>query len=130
MKATPPKIQEYAIIGDGRSAALVSNRGSIDWLCWPRFDSASIFAAILDQKIGGSWKIQPSQDSKATRRYITNTNVLETQFVTASGKIVLTDFMAVASEEEKKKKLWPEHELIRQVKCEEGDVQLTIEFGP
>jgi GH15 family glucan-1,4-alpha-glucosidase len=130
MNATPPKIQDYAIIGDGRSAALVSNRGSIDWLCWPRFDSSSIFAAILDPKIGGWWKIQPSQDSKATRRYINDTNVLETHFVTASGKIVLIDFMAVASEEEKKKQLWPEHELIRQVKCEEGEVQLLVEFTP
>jgi len=130
MNAASPKIQDYAIIGDGRSAALISNRGSIDWLCWPRFDSGSIFAGILDPKIGGHWSIRPAQDSKVTRRYIKNTNVLETEFVTASGQILLTDFMPVTSEEEKKKKLWPEHELVRQIECERGESQLIVDFHP
>lgn len=124
------KIQDYVIIGDGRSAALVSSHGSIDWLCWPRFDSASIFAAVLDPLIGGHWSIRPSQASEVARRYIHNTNVLETEFSTASGKVVLTDFMSVASEEEKKKKLWPEHELVRQVKCDSGEVELIIDVNP
>jgi GH15 family glucan-1,4-alpha-glucosidase len=106
------KIQDYAIIGNGRSAALISKRGSLDWLWWPRFDSASIFAAIVDPKIGGRWSIRPEKDSQARRRYLDKTNVLETTFVTNSGKIVLTDFMPVTSEEEKKRRLWPEHELI------------------
>src|SRR2546423_2465731 len=125
-----PKIQDYAIIGDGRSAALVSNRGSIDWLCWPRFDSASIFGAIIDPTIGGHWSIRPSENAETSRHYIEDTNVLETYFSTASGKIVLTDFMPVASEEEKKQRLWPEHELVRQVKGEEGEVQLIVDFNP
>jgi len=127
---TQAKIQDYAIIGDGRSGALVSRYGSIDWLCWPRFDSASIFAALLDPQIGGHWSIRPPQESEITRRNIHNTNVLETQFSTASGKIVLTDFMAVASEEQKKKKLWPEHELVRQVTCKAGEVELIIDVNP
>jgi GH15 family glucan-1,4-alpha-glucosidase len=53
------KIQDYAIIGNGRSAALISKRGSVDWLCWPRFDSPSIFGAIVDPKVGGCWRIRP-----------------------------------------------------------------------
>ena len=130
MRAHTAKIQDYALIGDGRSAALISNRGSIDWLCWPRFDSASVFAAILDPKIGGAWSIRPSQDWQVTRRYFDNTNVLETEFVTASGKIVLTDFMPVTSEEEKKKRLWPEHELVRRGHCTEGEMELIVDFSP
>src|SRR5947209_20088947 len=107
MNADVPKIQDYAVIGNGRSAALVSNRGAIDWLCWPRFDSSAIFAAILDPKIGGHWSIRPRQDTRTSRRYIENTNVLETEFVTQSGKFRLTDFMPVTSEESKGHCLWP-----------------------
>lgn len=130
MNAEAPKIQDYAIIGDGRSAALISNHGSIDWLCWPRFDSASIFAAILDPEIGGHWSIRPAQESKTSRRYFENTNVLETQFVTAAGKITVIDFMPVTSEETKRGLLWPEHELIRQIRCDDGEVEIVVEFCP
>jgi GH15 family glucan-1,4-alpha-glucosidase len=125
-----PKIQDYALIGDGRSGALISNRGSIDWLCWPRFDSPSIFAALVDPKIGGAWSIRPAQGSEFSRRYITKTNVIETTFSNPSEKIVLTDFMPVASEEQKRQMLWPEHELIRHVKCEQGEMELIVDFNP
>jgi GH15 family glucan-1,4-alpha-glucosidase len=101
MAAEVSKIQDYAIIGNGRSAALISKHGSLDWLCWPRFDSASIFGAIIDPRIGGRWSIRPLGDSQISRRYVDNTNVLETTFSISSGKIVLTDFMAVTSEKEK-----------------------------
>ena len=110
MPAEVTKIQDYAIIGNGRSAALISKRGSLDWLCWPRFDSASIFGAILDPKSGGHWSIRPVDESQVSRRYIENTNVLETTFFGVSGQVVLTDFMAVTSEENKRRALWPEHE--------------------
>ena len=102
VSASTSKINDYAVIGDGRSVALVSRNGSIDWLCWPRFDSASIFQKILDPEIGGTWSIRPAQQSQTTRRYIDNTNVLETGFHLDSGKIVLTDFMAVTSEAKKR----------------------------
>lgn len=59
------RINDYALIGDGRSAALVSKAGSIDWLCWPRFDSPPIFGALLDP-IGGSWRISPVGDTRVT----------------------------------------------------------------
>src|SRR5438876_2395293 len=114
MPAEVTKIQDYAIIGNGRSAALISKRGSLDWLCWPRFDSPSLLGAILDSKSGGHWSIHPVHYSEASRRYIENTNILETTFVGVSGQIVLTDFMAITSEENKRRALWPEHELVRQ----------------
>jgi GH15 family glucan-1,4-alpha-glucosidase len=130
MPAEVTKIQEYAIIGNGRSAALISKRGSLDWLCWPRFDSPSVFGAILDSKSGGHWSIHPLHESEVTRRYIENTNVLETTFVGGSGQIVLTDFMAVTSEVNKKRALWPEHELVRQIKCPQGEVEVVVDFSP
>ena len=130
VSASTPKINDYAVIGDGRSVALVSRNGSIDWLCWPRFDSASIFQKILDPEIGGTWSIRPAQQSQTTRRYIDNTNVLETGFHLDSGRIVLTDFMAVTSEAKKRAILWPEHELIRQIRCDSGEVRLVVDFSP
>ena len=125
-----PRIQDYAIIGNGRSAALVSRSGSMDWLCWPQFDSGSIFAAILDSQVGGAWTIRPKDAADITRRYLDDTNVLETRFTAASGTIVLTDFMPVSSEEEKRQMLWPEHEIIRQVHCEQGETEVQIDFVP
>src|SRR5438477_8919890 len=105
-----PKIQDYAVIGDGRSAALVSRDGSLDWLCWPRFDSPSLFGGLLDPKVGGAWGIAPTEPAHTERRYLDGTNVLQTRFVAPMGAAVLTDFMPAASEEEKRRLLWPEHE--------------------
>jgi GH15 family glucan-1,4-alpha-glucosidase len=130
MPAEVTKIQDYAIIGNGRSAALISKRGSLDWLCCPRFDSPSIFGAILDSKSGGHWSIHTLHESEVSRRYIENTNVLETTFLGVSGQIVLTDFMAVTSEENKTRQLWPEHELVRQIRCEQGRMEVGVEFSP
>lgn len=124
------KIQDYAIIGNGRSAALVSRDGSIDWLCWPRFDSPSLFAGLLDQKIGGSWKIHPLSSTEIKRYYIDGTNVLQTRFLTDSGILVITDFMSAFSEEDKERSLQPEQEIIRRVECEEGEVEFQVHFDP
>ncbi len=89
-----PVIEDYAIIGDCRSAALVSRAGSIDWLCWPRFDSPSVFAALLGTQDHGHWLIAPSEPVLSiSRRYLPGTKVLETIFTTGAGVIALRDFM-------------------------------------
>ncbi len=127
-----PRIGDYAIIGDCRSAALVSRNGSLDWLCWPRFDSPSIFAAILDRDRGGSWRIAPaaSQPSRVTRTYVSETNVLRTIFETSTGAVELTDLMPVMSESAKSNVLVPDHELIREVRCTGGEVDMETIFYP
>jgi GH15 family glucan-1,4-alpha-glucosidase len=129
MRATP-KIQDYAVIGDGRSAALVSRDGAVDWLCWPRFDSPSLFGALLDRRAGGFWRIAPTEPARIERRYIDGANVLQSRFHTAAGAVVLTDFMPAASEEQKGGLLWPEHELSRRVECEQGEAEVQAHFDP
>ncbi len=90
----PSRIEDYALIGDGETAALVSRAGSIDWLCWPRFDSAACFAALLGDTRNGRWVIAPdAPPTRITRRYLDDTLVLETTFETATGTAVMVDFM-------------------------------------
>ena len=125
-----PAISDYAIIGDCRSAALISRTGSLDWLCWPRFDSPAIFAALLDRTRGGHWSITFHDLRASTRRYLPDTNVLETRFECASGVAVLTDLMPVASEQFKREHLFPDHEIVRQIVCESGEVEIEFEFCP
>src|SRR4051794_6994230 len=119
-----PPIGDYAIIGDCRSAALVSRQGAIEWLCWPRFDSPFIFGAILDRVKGGQFRIQPTGEFQTQRRYLPDTNILETTFETATGRVVLRDLMPVASEEEKHQELLPDHEILREIEGLEGTVEL------
>jgi GH15 family glucan-1,4-alpha-glucosidase len=121
------RIDDYALIGDGRSAALVSRAGAIDWLCWPRFDSPSIFGRLLDPD-GGSWRIAPVGDARVSRRYVDDTNVLETRFETAGGTLLLVDLMSVADEQAKG--LVPDHELLRYVRCERGQVEVDCVIDP
>jgi len=79
----PSRIEDYALIGDCETAALVARDGSIDWLCWPRFDSPACFAALLGTPAHGRWQIAPSEGVKSiTRRYIDESLVLETTFLT------------------------------------------------
>ncbi len=129
-KASTSKIDDYAVIGDCRSAALVSKYGSIDWLCWPRFDSPSIFAAILDSNKGGHWSICPVHPHAVKRCYIHDSNVLETQFHSAAGRATLTDLMPVYAEAYKRTALTPDHEILRELRCTSGEMQVAIEFRP
>jgi GH15 family glucan-1,4-alpha-glucosidase len=92
------KIEDYALIGDCETAALVSREGSIDWLCWPRFDSAACFAALLGRPEHGHWKISPSEKFSTRRRYRGDTLILETEFETAQGAVTLIDFMPIDGE--------------------------------
>jgi GH15 family glucan-1,4-alpha-glucosidase len=89
----PRRIEDYALIGDCTTAALVGRDGSIDWLCWPRFDSEACFAALLGAREHGRWLIAPRTSARVTRRYRPNTLVLETHFETADGAVTLVDFM-------------------------------------
>ena len=90
--ATP--IEDYAIIGDCETAALVSRAGSIDWLCWPRFDSPACFAALLGGPDHGRWTLAPADtNARSSRRYRDDTLILETEFETAEGALVVIDFM-------------------------------------
>ena len=90
-------ISSYGIIGDMHSAALVSTNGSIDWLCMPRFDSPSVFAAILDDKKGGFFQVRPAEERTSNHKqfYWPNTNVLVTRFLQPGAAAELIDFMPV-----------------------------------
>ncbi|HLV66705.1 MAG TPA: glycoside hydrolase family 15 protein [Polyangiaceae bacterium] len=123
-------IQDYGIIGDGRSAALVTTSGSIEWLCWPRFDSPSFFAAVLDASKGGAWRIVPRGPFRTARAYLPESNVLATTFEGPSGAVRVLDAMTAMSEEEKCTRLVPEHELLRIVEGLRGEIELELSFAP
>ena len=125
-----PSLRDYAIIGDCRSAALISSSGSVDWLCWPRFDSPSCFAALLDRERGGHWRIAPSHPFRSQRTYVPESNVLETTFETQSGALRVRDAMSIASEEDEAKLFLPEHEIVRFAECLAGEVEVDIAFEP
>src|SRR2546421_7867514 len=114
------KIEDYALIGDCHSAALVGRNGSIDWLCWPRFDSAACFAALLGGREYGRWRIAPvGAEVCARRSYRGDSLVLETEFETAEGAVTLVDFMPTREET---------CQLVRIVYGRRGHVQMDMEF--
>ena len=126
----PVSIADYAAIGCTRSVALVSRGGSIDWLCWPRFDSPSIFGRLLDVDKGGFFAIHPAVDHQAKRRYLDGTNVIETTFTTSSGTAKLLDLMPVMSEETKRRTLTPFRQLLRRVEGVDGEVPIEVFYAP
>jgi GH15 family glucan-1,4-alpha-glucosidase len=114
-------IEDYALIGDCQSAALVAKDGSIDWLCWPRFDSGACFAALLGTSDHGHWSIAPSTPvRRISRQYRPGTLVLETQLETNEGTAVLTDFMPTGGRKGS--------DLVRIVQCSAGQVALRHEL--
>jgi GH15 family glucan-1,4-alpha-glucosidase len=118
-------IEDYAMIGDCETAALVGLDGSIDWLCWPRFDSDACFAALLGTPEHGRWLITPcAADVKVTRRYRQDTLILETRFETPEGSVCVIDFMPPRDHSS---------DLVRIVVGERGEVvmrtELVIRFG-
>ena len=120
-------IEDYAVIGDRVSLALVSRTGSIDWACFPRMDSPSVFASILDVVKGGCWSITPTGDYHVERRYLPNTNVLETTFITDAGAATLTDFMPPPTVELERP---GDSSIFRILRGVRGEVEFAINFGP
>jgi GH15 family glucan-1,4-alpha-glucosidase len=121
----PSRIEDYALIGDCKAAALVARDGSIDWLCWPRFDSDACFAALLGTASHGRWLIAPRDgEARVTRRYRRNTLILETYFECGEGAVTLVDFMPMGA---------ADSSIVRVVIGERGRVvmhtELTLRFG-
>ena len=113
------RIEDYTLIGDCKSAALVSRGGSIDWLCWPRFDSEACFAALIGTSDHGRWLVAPRETAKVTRRYRPDTLILETQFETRDGAATLIDFMPFRGDHS---------EIVRLVVGTQGQVKMRTEL--
>lgn len=120
-------ISEYGLIGDTRTAALISREGSIDWCCFPSFDSASLFARLLDDD-GGHMQIRPQQEFTSQQTYLSGTNVLDTTFTTNEGRVKIVDCFTVDFDENKQLK--PLHEILRVVEGIEGQVSMFYTFHP
>src|SRR5262245_29106994 len=115
------RIEDYALIGDCQTAALVGRDGSVDWLCFPRFDSSACFAALLGTPEHGRWQLAPVGDiRRVERRYLPDTLVLETTFSTDSGTVRLIDFMPPRTETP---------ELIRIVEGVDGEVRMSMDLA-
>jgi GH15 family glucan-1,4-alpha-glucosidase len=112
-------IEDYAAIGDGRVLALVALDGSIDWLCVPEMDAPPIFSRLLDPEHGGCFVLQPKGDFGVERRYVDDSNVLETVFTTQSGTVKVTDALVLDGGA-----LLPWTQLLRKVECVEGKVEI------
>lgn len=123
-------IKDHGIIGDGRSAALITSSGSLDWLCWPRFDSDPIFCSLLDANQGGYWSIRPTLPFESSAKYVEETNVLETGFKTETGRMALIDWMPALTEDERKSRLLPEGLMLRKATCLSGFMELETFFIP
>lgn len=120
-------IASYGVVGDLRTAALISQEGSVDWLCLPRFDSPSVFGAILDEQRGGFFSIVPAEGNFGSRQlYEPDTNILVTRFMTDGAVIELTDFMPLQSNQAKDQVSW----LVRRVKVVRGSARLELRCQP
>jgi GH15 family glucan-1,4-alpha-glucosidase len=115
-----PLIEDHALIGDCTTAALVNRSGSINWLCWPRFDSSACFAALLGNSDNGHWRVAPKREASAHRRYLEGTLILLTRFENAEGAVELIDFMPLES---------AASEVIRIVRGISGQVTMCSELA-
>ena len=119
-------IENHGIIGNMRTAALVGMNGSIDWLCFPRFDSPSVFAAILDDQKGGYFKIAPIGDEIVHKQlYWPGTNVLITRFLSTDGVGEITDYMPVGERAKR-----DGYSLVRRINVVRGTMKFDIDCRP
>jgi len=121
-------IENYGLVGNLETCALVGDDGSVDWCCFPHLESGSVFAAILDDETGGHFDIRPSGAFESEQSYVERTNVLETTFSVDGGEAVLTDFMPVRHARSATTLATPA--LVRRVACTSGAVELDVEFRP
>ena len=122
-----PLIADHGLIGDLQTAALVSTDGSIDWFCAPRFDSPSIFGALLDHHKGGHFRIRPKVDAFTSKQlYFPDTAILITRFLTEAGVGEIVDLMPVASSEVAA----DHHRIVRQVRCVRGHMTFAVDIAP
>ena len=125
------RIADYALLGDCHSAALVSRDGSIDWACFPRFDSPAVFCRILDARRGGSFGVAPEGSFQSTRRYLEDTNVLVTTFTTPRGVLEVVDCMPVyPGGGARGTHVGTRHALLRRVRCLSGEVRVRVVVSP
>jgi len=124
------RIDDYALLGDCHSAALVGRDGSIDWACFPRFDSPAVFCRILDVGKGGSFRVSPEGAWQSTRRYLEDTNVLVTTFATPTGVLEVTDCMPVRTGLSHSPRVGTRHALLRRLRCVGGEVQVRVVVAP
>jgi GH15 family glucan-1,4-alpha-glucosidase len=125
-------IRDYALIGDGHTAALVASDGSIDWCCWPHFDSPAVFCHLLDARRGGWFGIGPTKSHAVSRSYMSPTSVLATTFKTDGGQFRLTDFMPVErlTESHRGEDIASSHRILRLIEGLAGSVEVEIVFRP
>jgi len=120
-------IEDYGVIGDMQTAALVGTNGSIDWLCFPHFDSPSVFAAILDDDRGGRFQIAPvARECRSKQLYWPDSNVLVTRFLCDSGVVEIIDYMPVGAASE----LYSRRCIVRQVRSIRGSMELRVRCAP
>ncbi len=124
-------IGDFALIGDCHSAALVGRDGAIEWACFPRFDSPSVFCAVLDAQTGGEWRLGAPAATGIARGYIPDTNVLVTTFTTPTGVLELTDCMPVEpSATGEPRRLKAHASILRRARCVAGEVEANVRLAP
>jgi GH15 family glucan-1,4-alpha-glucosidase len=126
-------IRDYALIGDAHTAALVSGDGSIDWLCWPRFDSPAVFCRLLDRGKGGHFRVGPAEARAAvSRAYVEGTNVLATLFSTDEGRFRLTDLMPVErlNQRHEGEDIASHYRVLRLLEGLSGEAEVEVSFRP